>query len=138
MKTLRIILFFASIVFFNSCETFDWFQTDSGLNEKIQGTWQREFLGDTSKDYIEDWKFKDGKIVITHQKNNTVDTIDYGNYSMDAKINVSYLKIDGLTVDSTVIQYNNKWTITQLDSKILYLATDYKTGGVLQREFEKK
>jgi len=136
MKMIKLLMFLTVIVFFCSCENFDWFKTDSGIRKDIQGTWKREFL--TNTDFEEDWNFKDGKITIVHLKNNTYDTIDQADYVADAKMTVSYLKISGLTKDTTLIQYNNKWTIIQLDSKVLYLATDYSGGGVLQREFEKK
>jgi hypothetical protein len=136
MKTFKTILFFAVITIFCSCENFDWFKTDKGLKKDIQGTWKREFL--TNSDYEEDWNFMDGKLTILRLKNNAYDTIDKAEYTADAKMTVSYLKISGLTKDTTLLQYNNKWTIVQLDSKVLYLATDYSGGGVLQREFEKK
>lgn len=139
MKTLRLILSVSVLLSFYSCENFDWFKTDNGLNKDLQGTWKREFLGDENIDYEEDWNFTDGKVIITRAKNSTTDTVDIGSFEADGKLTVSYLKINGLTKDSTLIQYNNKWTITQLDSKILYLAADYKKGGgVLQREFYKK
>lgn len=132
MKTLMILLL--SVFFLCSCESYDWFQSEGKLKKEIQGTWKREFM--TYSDYEEDWVFKDGKITIIHIKTPS-DTIDNGNYSIDAKITSAYLKITDL-VDSSFSQFNDEWTIVQLDKKVLYLATDYKTGGVVQREFIRK
>jgi len=136
MKTLKLVLVIVILGSLSGCESFDWFNTDKGIANDIKGTWKREFL--TNSDFEEDWVFDGSKITILHIKSNSYDTIDQADYVVDAKLTVSYLKINGLTKDSTLLQYNNKWTITQLDSKILYLATDYSSGGVLQREFERK
>ena len=142
MKTLRLLMFFTVIVFFCSCENFDWFKTDQGLDEDIHGTWKREFLGAAHPQFLEEnWYFKDGKIVITRETiDYTTDTVDIGSYSTDGKLTVSYLNISGLTnsTDTVIKQYNNKWTITQLDSKVLYLVVNSSGGGLIQREFEKK
>jgi hypothetical protein len=133
-------MFFTAVVFFCSCENFDWFKTDQGLDKDLYGTWKREFLGAKTDFDEEDWNFSDGKISIIRKTGSTIDTVDNASYSADAKLTVSYLKISGFTnrIDTLLIQYNNKWTVTQLDSKVLYLVTNSTGGGLIQREFEKK
>jgi len=140
MKISKLLMFFPVVVFFCSCENFDWFKTDQGLDNDLHGTWKREFLGAKNDFDEEDWSFSDGKIIIIRKTGSTIDTVDNASYSTDAKLTVSYLKISGFTnrIDTLLIQYNNKWTVTQIDSKVLYLVTNSTGGGLIQREFEKK
>lgn len=73
-------------------------------------------------------------------RNDGVDTIviDKGSYVVDATVAAPFLKIEGLRNFVSPF-YNSKWTIVQLDSKVLDIATDYPDNtGVLQREFLKQ
>jgi hypothetical protein len=161
MKKLPVLLIFAAIMFVYSCENFDWFRSESTMKKQVQGTWVRDFLTDTAA--VELWTFKDGKLQVLRNligyhcdtpypcdfgntdlnKTDGNDTIvlDSGSYSVDAKLTVSYLKTSDLKAIGEN-NYNYKWTIVQIDNKILELAADgaERTGGagVIQREFVKE
>ena len=161
MKKLPLLILLAAIMFVYGCENFDWFRSESTMKKQIQGTWVRDFLTDTAA--VETWTFKDGKLNVLRNlvgyhcisqtscdfgntdlnKTDGNDTIvlDSGGYSIDAKLTVSYLK----TTDLKAIgqdNYNFKWTIIQIDNKILELAADDAEreggAGVIQREFVKE
>ncbi|HKR03075.1 MAG TPA: hypothetical protein VJY62_00460 [Bacteroidia bacterium] len=163
MKALRTITFFTAVMFFYSCENFDWFRSEDTMNKQIQGTWSREFLTNNQK--VELWTFKEGRLKVfsydlapydtnckyttgncdeglydvNRKDGNDTLILDSGSYSIDAKLTVSYLKTNELVSNGVEYNYTYKWTIIQIDDKILELVADRKdAAGNIQREFEKE
>jgi|SRR6185436_3354170 len=162
MKALKIIVFFSSISFFYGCENFDWFRSEDTMNKQIEGTWSREFFTNNLKTEL--WTFKEGKLrvfsydvtpydtncpppgycdegIYDFNKKDGNDTLilDSGSYAIDAKLTVSYLKTNNLVANGVEYNYTYKWTIVQIDNKILELVADRKdASGNIQREFEKE
>lgn len=134
----KVIKFFLLAIIFISigCESSQWFQSEGKLKRKIQGTWKRQFL--TFTDYEEDWIFREGALNIERIKNNITSPIDSGSYNVDAKLTAAYVWIEGLSADSSLIEYNRKWTIVECSDDVLYLVTDGSKGSILQREFSRK
>lgn len=163
MRALKIIAFFASISFFYSCENFDWFRSEDTMKKQLEGTWSREFFTNNLKTEL--WTFKEGKLRVFSYDLAPYDTncahitggcdegladlnkkdgndtliLDSGAYVVDAKLTVSYLKTSNLVANGVEYNYTYKWTIVQIDEKILELVADRKDiAGNIQREFEKE
>lgn len=133
MKNLRILFLLSIVASLSSCENFEWFKSEKGITKELTGTWQREFLTDTT--LIELWTFQDGKLDIVRVVGN--DTLGHGtiDYTIDAGITTSYIKTTILPASD--YSENLKWSIVILDNSALYLAAN-KGTTLLQREFEKK
>lgn len=129
------LLFFCGLLV-AGCDSNQWFQSEKKLKQKIQGTWKREFL--KVNPFEEDWVFTDGTLDILRIKNAITDSIDRGSYEIDAGWTSAHLRIKDLSADSTLLEYNTKWTIVELSDKVLYIAADGSRGGLIQREFYKK
>ncbi len=120
---------------FTSCENNQWFRSEKELKKLIQGTWKKQFF--TIIDYEQNWIFKEGSVYVLNLKAGNKDTIDNGTYSIDAKLFVSYLEMQGFTQD-TIGAFNNKFTIVELDEEVMLIAADLNVGGLIQHEFSRK
>ena len=162
MKILKLILIIVILGSFCGCENFDWFRSESTMKKQIQGTWSREFFTNNQKTEL--WTFKEGTLKIFSNDLAPYDTncnytqgycdeglpdlnkkdgndtliLDSGTYVIDAKLTVSYLTTSNL-ISIGENNYSYKWTLVQIDDKILDLVADRKDGtGNIQREFEKE
>ena len=134
MKKFALIICFSMI--FMGCDQFTWFQSEGSVRKKLKGTWERVFPDIV--DYDENWVFNDGTLTILQQTPpNPVDTVDEGTYEVNTGIFSAHVKLEGFAADSVVIQYNQNWTIIDLDDRILYMVADIQ-AGLIQREFVKK
>lgn len=145
-----------ALIGFSSCEENMWLRSEKKVRNKLEGTWNRLFVTSViSKN--ETWNFANGVVVIVEtekidnhtddgfidlNKTDNVDTItvDYGNYSVDAKIDNVYLKLSNLeenVVESAKQGLSAKWTFVDIDNHIMYIAAD-NGAAIVQREFEKK
>lgn len=153
--TLNIFFLCLMAIGFYSCEENMWLKSEKKLRNNLEGTWNKLFVT-ANVSSIETWTFKDGVILIvgTEKKDNGIDDgytdlvtndkldtlmLDAGNFSVDAKIDNSYIKLYNL--EETVIEsakqgLNGKWTIVDIDSDILYIAAD-NGSAIIQREFQK-
>jgi len=130
------------------CDQFTWFQSEGGVKKKLQGTWKRVFIGDPPPNGhpAEFWAFDGGSLSIYHEINSTTfDTIDVGSYDINTSLFSAHVKISDMT-DTTYhdlddnqrpYDYNENWTIIDLDKHILYMVADIN-AGLIQREFVKK
>ena len=133
MKRYIFLLLLIATLFLCSCENFEWFKSEKGIKKQLEGTWQREFLTDTTAQ--EYWHFAEGKLnVITLAGSDTTDknTVDF---TVDAGITTSYVKTPSIQVGDYT--QSLKWSIVILDNDALYLVAE-KDGSLLQREFAKK
>lgn len=128
-----LLLPIISMLFFCSCENFEWFKSEKGIKKELEATWDREFLTDTT--LHEFWFFKEGKLTVTKVDGNDTLSNATVDYSLDAGITNSYLKTN--TFQTGDYNQNLKWNIVILDKEVLYLVSE-KDGSLLQREFEKK
>ncbi len=136
----------------SSCEDNMVLRSEKKMKKEIQGTWQREFLGDTAVHYQEQWIFKDDKLYTVFTRNDPPDIYDDGapdstiadnkdtsivsKFEIDTKISRAYIKFQLVYGDTT--RFIDKWEFVTLDSDVLYLATDDpQTNTVLQLEFAK-
>jgi hypothetical protein len=120
---------------FTSCENNQWFRSEKELKKLIQGTWKKQFF--TIVDFEQNWIFQEGSVYVLQLKAGNKDTIDKGMYSIDAKLFVSYLEMQGFTHD-TIGAFNNKFTIVELDEEVMLIAADLNVGGLIQHEFSRK
>ncbi|MFI5219044.1 MAG: hypothetical protein ACHQNT_06100 [Bacteroidia bacterium] len=167
MKALKIFIPVLSL-FVISCENFTWFQSEDTIKKQLTGTWEREFLADTSS--YEFWTLDNdevkilrydiasypGSICITlpYPKpcgcvddgapdlnlydNNDTMLLDNGKYIVDAKMDKAFLKTSELK-GLDQNNYNHKWTIVEIEDNILYIAADdAEAAGNVQREFVKQ
>jgi len=146
VNTARIIIsatLIACVFLFGSCENNQWFKSEKDLNNKIQGSWKRQFFTplpnpDYGLNFNEEyWTFVEGDVYRMHIKGGNTDTIDEGTYSIDAKWFSSYLKMEGFTNDTAGL-FNNKFTIVELNRDVLLIAADVPKGGIQQYEFSRK
>lgn len=132
------VIVFAIVI--AGCENWDWFRSESNLNEKIQNTWRFVPIPkpDTPAYLIEDWKFKDGILYI---KKNTTGTLSYdtGRYTISTDPDDAYLDIEGINLRPDTIESNNsRWDILRLDDEVLFIVTDhYGSTPLVQREYYK-
>lgn len=148
----RLFLFGSLIVILSSCEDSMVLRSEKKMKKEIQGTWEREFLGDTAVHYSEQWIFNGDKLYTVLTELDSPDFYDNGapdstiadnrdtsviaKFEIDAKITRAYLKFQ--LVNGDTIRFIDKWEFVTLDNDVLYLATDDpETNTVLQLEFAK-
>jgi len=153
MKYFIVFAFF-SVVLFSSCEDNMILRSEKKMKKELQGTWERQFLGDTSIHFREYWTFSGSNLYTTFIENNPPDIIDNGavdvtladnvdtvvisGFKVDAKITRAYLKLQLVDRGVDTTKFVDKWEFVQLDGSVLYLATDDPNGNsVLQLEFLK-
>jgi hypothetical protein len=150
MKRLLTILFAALI--FASCEDSMFLKSEKKMKEDLQGTWQREFLGDTSVHHDEFWIFTGSDLYTTLKEfdppdqvdngapdgnlNDNVDTVVISGFKIDARVFRAYLKLQPrMERDSAFV---DRWEFVKLEDDILHIAADNPIGpGVVQRELYK-
>ncbi len=129
-------------VLFYSCESNHFFKSKKKLASDLNGSWVRALFKDGDKEEI--WTFKDGNLTITQESVATVEG-EY-TYSIDATITSPFLKIEQSIPDTSsninpypdVTSYALKWSIVQLDEKVLDLAGENSVGTLVQIEFSKQ
>jgi hypothetical protein len=143
-----------TVLLFSSCEDNMILRSEKKLKKELQGTWQREFLGDTSIHYDELWIFTGDKFYsafIEHDPpdlvdngtkdstlNDNVDTAIVSGFKVDARILNAFLKFQLIDRGNDTTVFFDKWEIVELDKNVLYLATDHPISNTVeQREFFK-
>ncbi|HNR19159.1 MAG TPA: hypothetical protein PKN75_03260 [Bacteroidia bacterium] len=112
------------------------FKSEKKIKSDIQGTWDMIIFKTDELDQT--WIFTSDSLYLLRQESlgsSNYDTVDVVDYKIDVTVSAPYVIVDGIELDP---EYNKKWTITQLDTKVLAIACDYKNGGVLQKEFVKR
>lgn len=146
------LLFFT--VLLTACEDNMWLRSEKKLKEKIQGTWEKETLGDTNIHYREQWIFEGDMLHTVFIETEPPDIDDSGtadsvisdnrdtvvktNFTIDTRLTRAFLKLQLIDRGVDTTTFVDKWEFVELDDKVLYLATDDPvSGAVLQREFFK-
>lgn len=139
-------------VVLSSCEDNMILRSEKKMKKELQGTWQREFLGDTAVHYQEQWIFVGDKLYTVLREDDPPDTFDNGapdstiadnqdtsivtGFKIDTKILDAFIKFQLIYGDTAF--FVDKWEFVTLEDGILYLATDDpETNAVLQLEFYK-
>lgn len=133
---LSFLFLIAMAATLTSCESNHMFKSEKKIKSDILGTWDMIIFKTDELD--QNWIFTADSLYILRQEalgSANFDTVDVVDYKIDVTISAPYMIVDGIELDP---EYNKKWTITQLDTKVLAMACDYKNGGVLQKEFVKK
>lgn len=148
----RLIPFLLLAIIFTSCEDNMFLRSEKKMKRELQGTWQREFLGDTSKHYNEYWIFNGSDLYTVTELFDPPDTYDdcapderlsdnmdtsiISGFDVDARIFKAFLKLQARYECDT--GFVDKWEFIELDDGVLYLAADNPIGpGVKQVEFYK-
>ncbi len=148
------LILITSLFFLASCEDNMILRSEKKIKEDLQGTWQREYLGDTNFTAQEFWIFDGDKFYSTFVEIDPPDIVDNGARDSTLSDNVDTVVISGFKIDARVLNaflkfqlidkgndttvFVDKWEFVTLDDNTLYLATDDPKGGsVLQREFFK-
>ena len=143
LKTMqKLIYILMCTLLLAGCENKDLLQSDKKIREQLENkTWKR--IAPSSQDYRELWTFKEGKMNITWDKNSN-DTIESsevitGNYSVSTKVSSSYVTISGTPLTNLTgfehIDLNLKWTVAEINDKVLYLSAATETGTVKSLEY---
>jgi len=148
----RLFLFGILAVILSSCEDNMILRSEKKMKEELQGTWQREFLGDTAVHFQEQWIFEGDKLYTVLRLDDLPDIYDNGapdstladnqdtsivtKFKIDAKILDAFIKFQLIYGDTA--RFIDKWEFVTLEDGVLYLATDDpQTNAVLQLEFYK-
>lgn len=138
MRTkLSFLALLTLVVIFSACESNHMFKSEKKIKSDIQGTW--DMIVFRSDEADQNWIITADTLYIMLEKtvgSATFDTVARVPYKIDVTVSAPYLIIDNIVTPTP--EYNKKWTITQLDTKVLAIACDYKDGGVLQKEFVKR
>jgi hypothetical protein len=143
MKSIvsTIIMLTCASVLLVSCESNHFFKSEKKLKNDIVGTWNRVLFGtDQQEEY---WTFVNDTLKIYKPASGSGSEVsDAGTYSVDATVSSPFLKIEKTNAKNRFPYdgdtYNYKWTIVQLDNKVLEIATETPYGGVAQIEFIKQ
>jgi hypothetical protein len=124
-------------ILFYSCESNHFFKSEKKLKSNLEGTWNRVQI--SGSEPIEQWTFLGGTVSISQVKQDSTIIIS-GSYSIDATLTAPFLKIEDLSRDSIGFptDYDIKWSIVQLDERVLDIVADIPTGGLAQIEFTKQ
>lgn len=148
-----ITLLFVAVLL-TACEDNMWLRSEKKLKEKIQGTWEREMLGDTNFHFREQWIFSGDMLHTVYYELDSPDLLDSGTkdsvlsdnadtvvktkFTIDTRITRAFLKLQLIDRGVDTNTFVDKWEFVELDDKVLYLATDDPvSNSVLQREFFK-
>ena len=132
-KSLLLWGIYSLVLLCVGCENFDLFQSEDGLNKKIQFRWILVPIPKSNP--VEYWTFSDG-IVYRQKGDGAAALYDTGTYKISADFDNAVVDIKDFThIRDSVIA---PWDIVRLDDAILFIATD-KNGfpGVTQKEFYK-
>ena len=141
MKSVAFILCAFVSVLFLSCEDNLVFTSESKLSSRLQGEWnpiKYTSLYGNAYNNVHTWKFDNGSLFVYENAGGA--GVDTASYAIDAKVKNPTLKIEGFKtplLDSS-FGFNVKWTIIQLDNKVLDIVGNPFDGGLVELEFEKK
>lgn len=133
----KIISFCFLILFFLGCESNNAFRSEKRLNKLIQATWS--VVPMSHEQPKEDWVFNNGFIYrVFYDSTNTQYNVDTGAYVVDAKLTNAFVMVTEFNLPFYE-PLNGKWTIVELDKKIMVISANYADKrGVISREFVKK
>jgi hypothetical protein len=146
----RLFLFGILALLFSSCEDSMFLRSEKKIKSELQGTWERQFQGDTAIHHREYWIFNGDKLYTTFEEHNPPDLLDNGAIDLSLTDNNDTVIISGFKIDAKVFKafikfqlqqgdttrFVDKWDIVELEKKTLYMAADDPTGNsVLQLEF---
>ena len=148
----RLLPFLLLALTFASCEDSMFLRSEKKMKRELQGTWQREFLGDTSIHYNEYWVFDGSNLYTVYELFDPPDTYDECAPDLRMSDNMDTSVISGFDVDARIFKaflklqpkyecdtgFVDKWEFIELEDDVLYLAADNPLGpGVAQIEFYK-
>lgn len=124
------VVLFAFIL--TACESNNHFRSKKKLKKQIQGSWELVY-----PELNETWIFENGVLYVDKLVGSAV-AKDTGSYSIETTWKEPYVNIRGIELFvSPGLDLNGKWTIIELDGRILYIAIRPDGTGLHQREFIK-
>lgn len=134
------ILFYsllACTLFLVSCDNKDLMQSEKKVKSQLEAhSWKR--IAPSSDNYHEAWSFQEGILTIV----NDSDTIS-STYFVDTKFSSSYVTMGGIPYPNKLtgvenVNLNLKWTIAEINDKVLYLSAATETGTIKSLEYIKQ
>ena len=145
----KLIYILVGTMLLAGCDNKDLLQSEKKIKEQLENkNWKR--IGAHPDAYYETWLFKDGTLALVKDKNGNgiIDSVDKdihvnANYSVDTKFSSSYVTLSGIPLDINLYGYegenmNYKWTIAEINDKVLYLSAANETGTIKSLEFVKQ
>lgn len=132
-KTIVPAFLVCCMLFLLACESNNHLRSEKKLKSQIQASWRLVYpLGE------ETWRFEDGIFYATKIINGTIHQ-DTGTYKIEATWKEPYVTIsDAELINAGPVNLNDKWTIIELDDKVLFITIRPDGSGLLQREFVKE
>ncbi len=117
------------------CDNKDLMQSDKKIREQLENKNWKRVAPNPTDDYKEIWSFTEGKGHI-YMADDTISTF----YSVDSKFSSSYVTISGIPYPNTLtgmenVNLNLKWTIAEINEKVLYLSATTESGTLKSLEF---
>lgn len=145
MKIFRNLILMLIVLTLVSCESKTFLRSKKKYDADLQGSWRpingTSIYGTAVYPENIQWVFSDGSVKVVKVKSNGNDSLlDAGSYSIDTKVDQSYLKISGFTSRyyDTIYDFNIKWTLIKLDGDILDILGQPNGGGKVEIEFQKQ
>ena len=131
-KQLFFVILASAVVMLSACESNNHLRSEKKIKSQIQGTWKLVYpIGS------ELWTFDDGTFYVSKNIAGAV-LQDTGIYSVEATWKEPYVTIKDAELINTSVDLNGKWTIIELDNKVLYFTIRPSGSGLEQREFIKE
>lgn len=117
------------------CDNKDLMQSDKKIREQLENKNWKRIAASPNVDYHEIWTFSEGKLIIDR------DTLDLnGTYIVDSKFSSSYVSLLGFPYIHNLVgldftNLNTKWTIAEINDKVLYLSATNESGTIKSLEF---
>ncbi|HQU99860.1 MAG: hypothetical protein JNK61_11005 [Bacteroidia bacterium] len=144
-RTLPVVIFLVAVIILAGCDSKTFLRSKKKYESDLQGYWRpikgTSIYGTSVHDQNVQWKFESGSLEIVRVNSNGSETLlDKGNYSIDTKIDQSFLTTSGFTSRDydTILDFNLKWTIIQLNNDILDITGRPNNGGQIEIEFYKQ
>lgn len=132
-KILPAVFIICSVISIAGCESNNHLRSEKKIKSQIQGTWKLAYPISP-----ESWTFSNDTFYVSKTINGMV-LKDTGSYKIEATWKEPYVTItDAELINSPPLDLNGKWTIIELDNKVLYLAIRPAGSGLEQREFIKE
>ena len=130
------VVYFTGVLLFavllTACESNNHFRSKKKIKEQIQGKWELVY-----PELNETWSFENGTLYVDKLVGTSI-AKDTGTYSIETTWKEPYVNVSGIELFTTPwLDLNGKWTIIELDNKILYIAIRPDGTGLHQREFIK-
>ena len=133
IRQLTALVLVLCIAALYSCSKEEYFKSESGIKEQLQGSWSLIPIPRTNPD--QNWAFDDNDKMTRSELG-----VNYvGDFKVSTSLTKAEIKLENFLVVSGAFDYNGTWQIVQLDDDFLIIANDREgTSGIKELEFTKK